>query len=852
MTSEPAAEAIGRGYGANVLVDDREDGQSAATLIGIAVRARARARRASCSSPATRRRSTPPSSTRLLDRPRDRPSVVIVPDRHGTGTNALLLTPPTSSSRPSAPTAVARHEQAAAARRRPVHDVDGGRDARARRRHPGRPRRAAQRSPTAAAAPRTRAGCSAGSTGPSAAGGASLIAPRAARHPRGRAGDDLAPLLAGPPASRSRGGDVLVVAHKVVSKAEGRVVRLADVEPGERALRARRRARQGPAPRRGDPRRERRDRALRAGRADLPHAPRLRLRERGRRRVQRAGGGSSCCCRATPTPRPARCARRLRDAAGGVAPAVVIADSSAAPGATGQCDVAIGIAGLRRRSTTGAGAPTPPGARSTRRSSRSPTRRRPPPTSRGSKDSREPAVLVRGLERYVTRADGPGAAALLRAPRARTCSAERTRGCDDHAARAQDRGHERARSARAKASEPIRPAVRRAGRRRTRRDLDDGPREAARARRSGGGCRRIEHVARAGPEPARAGTSPSRSRRAGSRRPARPARAGATGRRAGSRASTSIATPMNAALAIVPSPGGWRSGIHSRMTANETAIVAVPTDSGVCLLTPSESTVHGELPRRAPMTIPLPRAEQPQPEPEPGQARRTGTPARRARRRGGGRGHVRRPARSVPRPGSSAGAATARPRRRPRARAPAGARAGTPRCRGSRPRSTVPVPSRSPEDRQAPLAVEMSDHLGRAPVQVARVGAHDGLAVARGLERELVGPRRGLDAGSPAAAGARRPRGRRSSTERGVIQREIDVANDLPRNGPSGVDSHVCTSRADQSLSSTAPKQVRRRARRRGTGSPSDARACPRPSRPRARSRAPRGAADPAPSGRGS
>ena len=36
VTSEPTAEAIGRGYGATVLVDDLEEGQSAATLIGIA------------------------------------------------------------------------------------------------------------------------------------------------------------------------------------------------------------------------------------------------------------------------------------------------------------------------------------------------------------------------------------------------------------------------------------------------------------------------------------------------------------------------------------------------------------------------------------------------------------------------------------------------------------------------------------------------------------------------------------------------------------------------------------------------------------------------------------------------
>ena len=33
-----------------------------------------------------------------------------------------------------------------------------------------------------------------------------------------------------------------------------------------------------------------------------------------------------------------------------------------------------------------------------------------------AKDSREPVVLIDGLQRYLTAADGPGAAALLRAP----------------------------------------------------------------------------------------------------------------------------------------------------------------------------------------------------------------------------------------------------------------------------------------------------------------------------------------------------------------------------------------------------------------------------------------------------
>jgi coenzyme F420-0:L-glutamate ligase / coenzyme F420-1:gamma-L-glutamate ligase len=47
------------------------------------------------------------------------------------------------------------------------------------------------------------------------------------------AGDDLAALIAGAVALED--GDVVCVAHKVVSKAEGRVVRLDEVEPSERA-----------------------------------------------------------------------------------------------------------------------------------------------------------------------------------------------------------------------------------------------------------------------------------------------------------------------------------------------------------------------------------------------------------------------------------------------------------------------------------------------------------------------------------------------------------------------------------------------------------------------------------------
>ena len=51
--------------------------------------------------------------------------------------------------------------------------------------------------------------------------------------PEVREGDDLAELIAA--AADLEDGDVVVVAHKVVSKAEGRVVRLAEVEPSAQA-----------------------------------------------------------------------------------------------------------------------------------------------------------------------------------------------------------------------------------------------------------------------------------------------------------------------------------------------------------------------------------------------------------------------------------------------------------------------------------------------------------------------------------------------------------------------------------------------------------------------------------------
>jgi len=114
VTSEPAAEAIGRGYGANVLHDDRDDGQSPAALIGVEHAIESGATRVLLV-PGDCPALDPAELDELLDRPDDEPSVVIVADRHGTGTNALLLTPPDVIEPAFGPDSRSRHEQAATA-----------------------------------------------------------------------------------------------------------------------------------------------------------------------------------------------------------------------------------------------------------------------------------------------------------------------------------------------------------------------------------------------------------------------------------------------------------------------------------------------------------------------------------------------------------------------------------------------------------------------------------------------------------------------------------------------------------------------------------------------------------------
>jgi coenzyme F420-0:L-glutamate ligase/coenzyme F420-1:gamma-L-glutamate ligase len=206
----------------------------------------------------------------------------------------------------------------------------------------------------------------------------------------------------------------VVVASKVVSKAEGRVVELSTVTPGDEARRL-----AADAPEAKDPRLvqlvlDEATEVLRAARGvlivetqhgfvcanagiDLSNVP----------------GEDSALLLPTDPDGSARTLRAGIEAARGVRPAVVVTDSFGRAWRVGQVDVAIGAAGLlvvddwrgrsdahgrELRATVAAVGDAVAAAADLAR----------------SKDASEPAVLVRGMERFVTVEDGPGAAELRR------------------------------------------------------------------------------------------------------------------------------------------------------------------------------------------------------------------------------------------------------------------------------------------------------------------------------------------------------------------------------------------------------------------------------------------------------
>ncbi|MEA2403612.1 MAG: coenzyme F420-0:L-glutamate ligase / coenzyme F420:gamma-L-glutamate ligase [Thermoleophilaceae bacterium] len=210
-------------------------------------------------------------------------------------------------------------------------------------------------------------------------------------------------------------GDVVVVAHKAVSKAEGRLRRLSEIDPGERA--------RALATEFGkDPRQVQ---------AVLDESAAVLRAERGVLICEThhgfvcANAGVDASNAADPDELvllptdPDDSARRLRARIGelrGVRPGVIVSDSFGRAWRLGQTDVAIGAAGVRvlddwrgRRDAYGRELTATFIAAADSLAATADLAR--------AKDSGEPAVLISGAENLVTLHDGPGAAALRR-PRA--------------------------------------------------------------------------------------------------------------------------------------------------------------------------------------------------------------------------------------------------------------------------------------------------------------------------------------------------------------------------------------------------------------------------------------------------
>ena len=235
--------------------------------------------------------------------------------------------------------------------------------------------------------------------------------------PEVAAGDPLGELIG---AGVARAGEVLTsadivaVAQKVVSKAEDRVVDLAEVEAGERATEIARRLGK-------DPRLV--ELVLRES-IEVVRAERDVLIVEGRTGWVSANAGID----ASNVPGPERVtllpvdadasARRLRAELRevvGAAPGLLIADSFGRPWRLGQVDVAIGCAGIAplddwrgRRDRGGAELAATVIAVADELAAAADLVR--------AKDAGVPVAIVRGLGRFVTSEDGPGAA-VLRRPR---------------------------------------------------------------------------------------------------------------------------------------------------------------------------------------------------------------------------------------------------------------------------------------------------------------------------------------------------------------------------------------------------------------------------------------------------
>jgi len=240
--------------------------------------------------------------------------------------------------------------------------------------------------------------------------------------PEIRAGDDLAALIfaAAGDGRLLHDGQIVAIAHKAVSKAEGAVVDLSTVIPGERARALAQE--QGKDARAVQVVLDESAEIVRAGRSPIGSGVLICRTHHG---FVCANAGVDASNAGTGTdaetlivlPRdPDACARALRARLlelTGATVAVLITDSFGRAWRHGQCDVAIGLAGMQplddwRGRTDARGLElratwlaVADAAAATADLAR-------------AKDSCQPVVLIDGLQRLVTPEDGPGALALLR------------------------------------------------------------------------------------------------------------------------------------------------------------------------------------------------------------------------------------------------------------------------------------------------------------------------------------------------------------------------------------------------------------------------------------------------------
>jgi coenzyme F420-0:L-glutamate ligase / coenzyme F420-1:gamma-L-glutamate ligase len=233
--------------------------------------------------------------------------------------------------------------------------------------------------------------------------------------PEIRRGDDLAALLVNVmPSGSPTDGDVLVLAHKVVSKAEGRTRTLSSVVPDPRAIELAAKL----------------DKDARHIQVILDESSEVRRAAHGvliavthhgfvcaNAGVDASNAPDDDTVILLPVD-PDRSARELRaqlSARLGASPAVLITDSFGRAWRQGQCDVAIGCAGLGpledwrgQTDTRGRELKATLIAVADELAAAADLAR--------AKDAMRPAVLVSGADRHVREDDGPGAMALIRSP----------------------------------------------------------------------------------------------------------------------------------------------------------------------------------------------------------------------------------------------------------------------------------------------------------------------------------------------------------------------------------------------------------------------------------------------------